>query len=92
MAARRVNKKQRMENLHGSVGILRGGNARDNRKVVVNEFTQPPVVIHGASLAAPTHKQFKIRNAKCILNIDQQKPCFLLITRSRLDAKPVPIF
>src|SRR6266496_3535825 len=79
-----IYKENCMEHLHGFVRIHSSSDLRDPSQVAIEEFAQTGVVFHGAASAATTDVEFKLRNTKCILHINQHQPDFGRISRSTL--------
>ena len=76
----RVDEKGAMEDLHRFVGVERGMDARDAIEILVDESTKPFVVLDSGHPRSPRNKELEFRNAKCVLDVHEQKPDTIRVT------------
>ena len=72
-----VHQEHRVEDLHGGVGIQRGGDVGDRPQVAVDELAQAAVVFHRAHPGAPADEQLEAGDAEGVLHVDSDQGDFI---------------
>ena len=73
MVAVLVDQPDRVEDLHGVVGVEAREDLRDRAEVAVDELAQAAVVVDGARARAPGDEQLEVRHAERVLHVDRQQ-------------------
>ncbi len=90
-----IYKEDSMEDLHGHVCIHGGGDVCDVPQVAIDKLAKARVVFYCTTATAAANIEFKVRDAKGVLHVDEHQPGFGRISRGRLNcvlARPVSRF
>jgi hypothetical protein len=70
MVALVVHQPDRVEDLHGVMGVEARDDLRERAEVAVDELAQPAAVVHGARARPPGDEELEAGDAEGVLDVD----------------------